>query len=227
MRVKREGWGRPLTKGDFYRAMLAYIFWHRPFPQVAGAEYEPTLLEFHQYLARAFSPGCWGSAVYRTGPAPWLGGQGGYEDWYFVDAAWALDPLNRAAVSGEVEPRHSAIAALMETAHGGLYSLLWGDQVPAPRSAVAWLTRPRGIRYETVLEEVRQRLPGPLTFWRRQMLLGPAPEFALIGPPSLEPVLPSGWQAVVVERTCLWPAPDRALVLGSPGERKPGGNVTD
>lgn len=187
--------------------MLAYIFWHRPYPAISESEYESTLLRFHRQLAEVSPSGLQASAAHRISPTPWLGERGGYEDWYFLDAAWALDPLNRAAASGRMEAPHGAIATLMETGYGGLYSLVSGELAHLPRSRVSWLSRPRGIRYEPVLAELCERIGGQLNCWRRQMVLSPAPEFALVGPPSLNPVLPTGWQARVVERFSIWPAP--------------------
>ena len=187
--------------------MLAYIFWHRPYPETSESAYESALREFHQQLAETSPPGFQASATHRISPTPWLGEREGYEDWYLVDAAWSLDPLNRTAASGRMEGSHAAIAALMEIGHGGLYALLWGETLQAPQSRVAWLSRPRGIRYDPILDELRDRLGERLGCWRRQMVLSPAPEFALVGPPSLEPILPSGWHARVVERVCVWPVP--------------------
>jgi hypothetical protein len=188
--------------------MLAYIFWHRPYGVHSQSLYESALLEFHQQLAEASLPGCKASAAYRISPTPWLGEREGYEDWYLVDGSWALDPLNHGAVSGRMESPHAAIAALMETGYGGLYSLVWGEPAHPPRSRVAWLSRPRGIRYEPVLAELRDRLGGQLSCWRRQMVLSPAPEFALVGIPSLDPDLPPAWQGRLVERVCIWPTPE-------------------
>ena len=188
--------------------MLAYIFWHRPYEMHAQPVYESALLEFHRQLAQTSPRGFKASAAYRISPTPWLGAREGYEDWYLVDGSWALDPLNQGAVIGRMESPHAAIAALMETGYGGLYSLVLGEPAHPPRSRVAWLSRPRGIRYEPVLAELRERFGGPLSCWRRQMVLSPAPEFALVGSPSLDPVLPSGWQATVVERVSIWPGPE-------------------
>ncbi len=186
---------------------LAYLFWHCPYSGITESQYESTLIHFHRQLAEASPPGFRASAAHRISPTPWLSGRKGYEDWYFVEASWALDPLNRVAVSGRMESPHAAIAALMETGHGGLYSLVWSEPVNQPSSRVAWLSRPRGIRYEPVLAELRERLGGQLSCWRRQMVLSPAPEFALVGPLSLNPILPPGWEVRVVERVCIWPPP--------------------
>ncbi len=42
---------------------------------------------------------------------------------------------------------------------------------------------------------------GPVSVWRKQMVLGPAPEFALLGDDSLALDLPEGWTAQTVERS--------------------------
>src|SRR6516165_10157396 len=70
-----------------------------------------------------------------------------------------------------------AAAAQMEEGHGGLYALVWGEPVLPKQSTAVWLTRPRGIQWRTTLDALQ--LPGT-TLWRRQMVLGPGKEFALI-----------------------------------------------
>ncbi len=80
--------------------MRAYISWHRPYEDVAGAAYEGALAAFHESLAAAPAPGFLGSAAHRISATPWLGDRGGYEDWNLVEASWALDPLNQFAVVG-------------------------------------------------------------------------------------------------------------------------------
>jgi hypothetical protein len=46
---------------------------------------------------------------------------------------------------------------------------------------------------------MRQQLPQT-TLWRRQMMLGPGEEFALIIPPGVDVVAPAGWSALAIER---------------------------
>ena len=82
---------------------------------------------------------------------------------------------------------HDAAAAQMEDGYGGLYALVWGEPVLPERSTTVWLTRPRGIQWRPVLDTVRQQF-RQTTLWRRQMVLGPGKEFALIVPPvSMSP----------------------------------------
>ena len=94
---------------------------------------------------------------------------------------------------------HDAAAAQMEEGHGGLYALVRGEPVLPERSTAVWLTRPRGIEWRPVLEALRLQLPQT-TLWRRQMVLGPGKEFALIIPPGVDVVAPAGWSALAIER---------------------------
>src|SRR5499427_8944894 len=180
-------------------AMLAYLFWHRPYETTTVKQYEEALLHFQQHLGQQHPPGFSGSASFRVAALPWLDNRPGYEDWCLLDGSWALDPLNAFAVAGPVTGAHDAAAAQMEDGHGGLYALVWGEPVLPERSTAVWLTRPRGIQWQPVLDTLRQRLPQP-TLWRRQMVLGPGTEFALIVPPGLNVAAPAGWSALAIER---------------------------
>ena len=65
--------------------------------------------------------------------------------------------------------------------------------MPASRSTIHWLTRPRGIQWQPAIEAVRGS-------WRRQMVLGPAAEFAVETPAEAEIDVPAGWQRRRVTR---------------------------
>jgi hypothetical protein len=99
--------------------VLAYVFWHRPRPGVDVAAYEAALVEFHRRLGAEAVEGLHGSSVFATE-------DGGYVDWYHLEAAFALDALNVAAVSGPMQAPHEAVAALTGEMTGGLYRLLDG-----------------------------------------------------------------------------------------------------
>lgn len=174
--------------------MRTYLFWHQPHPSVDREGYEQALARFHRSLAEQSPPGFRGSASYRIPETPWLGDQHGYEDWYLLDGSWALDPLNEIAVAGPMIPSHTAVAGQMETGFGGLYALLWGAADLPERRTEVWLTRPRGIQAKSALEPFRHAYPG-LACWRRQMVLGPAPEFLLTAPPDRKVDPPQGWLA--------------------------------
>jgi hypothetical protein len=93
--------------------MLAYVFWHRPRAGVDTARYEAALVAFHRELAGEALDGVHGSATYAS--------ESGYEDWYFVEASFALDTLNTAAAGGRLAEFHSAVAALTGDMSAGLY----------------------------------------------------------------------------------------------------------
>ncbi len=144
--------------------MLAYVFWHRPREGVEALEYEAALREFHGRLAEEAVEGVHGSAAFAVDRLPWLGGGQAYEDWYLLEAGFALDTLNGAAVSGRMTRPHRRIAALTGPMAAGLYRLVRGDGCRG--SQATW-------------SQERPSAAGAL--WQRQMVLGPTPEFCLLG----------------------------------------------
>ena len=145
--------------------MLAYVFWHWPRRGVAHAGYEELQLGFLAALEAEPPPGFGGCATYRLeAGAPWVAAEVGYEDWYLVEDFAALGVLNDWAVTGSRRPAHDAVAAEAGGGAGGLYGLAGGPAVLDARYA-AWLHRPPET-YEG-------------TLWRRQLVLGPAPEYCL------------------------------------------------
>lgn len=165
--------------------MLAYVFWHWPGPEIGTEAYEGLQRAFHRALAQAAPPGFHESVVFRVdGGAAWLGGAPAYADWYVLDDSAALDPLNLAAVSGACQEPHDRVARAAAAGVGSLLAL-HGEQanVAAARHST-WLAKPKGMRYAdfyAALESV------PDSLWRRQMVLGPTPEFGVLsaGPVSL------------------------------------------
>lgn len=187
--------------------MLAYIFWHVPFSDIDVREYETALLGFHTDLAVDPPAGLEASATYQISEVPWLDGLPGYEDWCFITSSAVLDALNEAAVRPDRWNVHAAISSKTDFGHGGLYYHLHGAEQPIAGSRVIWLKRPRSIRYEQALRDIVDGSKGFLSCWRKQMVLGPGDEFAIIGNSSLEVSVPKGWQTRVVERRFLGPAP--------------------
>ncbi|MBV9599637.1 MAG: hypothetical protein JOZ87_22640 [Chloroflexi bacterium] len=183
--------------------MLAYVFWHWPKPDVSTAEYEQFQRAFHAALAQSEPGGFVSSLTFRVaGQAPWLGGTPAYADWYLVDDSAALDALNVAAVSGVCEAPHAHIAQAMSAGAGSLLALhsdaapARAPRLPAVRHAT-WLTKPRDMPYATFYATTA-RLPGAdqTTLWRRQMVLGPTPEFGLLAPHILQ--LPASLQPLTL-----------------------------
>jgi hypothetical protein len=180
--------------------MLAYVFWHAAPGNVDKAEYEKALLNFAQHLSAVDCPGFMGNASYAIGETPWLH-EDGYEDWnWLVDSA-AIDRLNEMAVSGTMEKPHQAIAQM--TKHGGfggLFSLVAGKHSVLDDSKIIWLSRPRGVQWRDFMPDIIDSVASGVAVWRRQMVLGPSPEFAVIGPPDLMLATPAGWPALEIQR---------------------------
>lgn len=180
--------------------MIAYIFWHQA-PAGPAADYEAALGHYADALARTRCPGFIGSASYRIAGTPWMP-EPGYEDWTWLEGSWALDELNRHAVEGEAKAPHDTLA--QATRHGGfgaLHYLVAGEHRAIPGdSKVFWLSRPRGIAWRDVIPRVVAAASSPVSVWRRQMVLGPSSEFAVVGEAGLSLAVPEGWRAVGVDR---------------------------
>lgn len=142
--------------------MLAYLFWHRPVEDVDVAVYEDTQRAFHAELGIE-------SACFRVDRLP-FSERDGYEDWYLVEDWGALGELNGRAVDSQRRGAHDQAAALTHAGWGGLYELVRGE--PAIPGGVEWLDKPLGEPSEGFISS----LPHPAV-WRRQLVLGPAPEF--------------------------------------------------
>jgi hypothetical protein len=161
--------------------MLAYVLWHWP-SQAAG--YVDALIGFHRALAAHPPAGFRGSRVLEVADAPWLPVARALEDWYFVDDFTALGVLNEAAVSGPRRAPHDAAARLAADGTAAVYRRL-KEGARAPDRA-SWFAKPAGMTYV----DLAARLPEA-ELWQRQMILGPAPEFCLLGaspPPEVAAV---------------------------------------
>jgi hypothetical protein len=131
---------------------------------------------------------------------PWLADQSGYEDWALIDGPGVLETVNTAAVSGAMAPLHGRVADAMALGHGGLYYHLSGHLAPFSADSAQWLTRPRGIAFRPVLEEIVGSAGQPVSVWRRFMVLGPGKEFLVLGRDPLRLTLSQGWEAHSVRR---------------------------
>ena len=158
--------------------MLAYVFSHRPADGVDVAEYEAVLKRFHVALASSPPKGFISSSTFRVGDR--------YSDWYLVESSAALDVLNEAAVTGARTPSHDAAARMAVDFAGKLYSLSGGEPLPGSGFEIDF-SKPHGMGYADLYEQMKQYTSGPKTsLWRRMMVLGPPPEFCLIAPSELE-----------------------------------------
>src|SRR5713226_7774961 len=128
--------------------MLAYVFWHWPYPNVGRECYED-LIKFHRSLATSKPDGFQYSVVFRIKGASWIGDNvEAYEDWYLVEGSCALDLLNDAAVSHSHKEPHDRVALRAEGGAGGLYRFRRGRVNVRQSQFAAWLSKPTGTSYE-------------------------------------------------------------------------------
>lgn len=162
--------------------MLAYVFWHWPNPDVSAADYEALQRAFHTALASAAPAGFVSSTVFRIeGQAPWLAAAPAYADWYLLETSAAIDALNEAAVSGVCERPHTDVAHAMAQGAGSLLALRDNPAVDLSWTRQAtFLTKPRPMAYLEFYAAVAQFAPIENSLWRRALVLGPTPEFALL-----------------------------------------------
>jgi hypothetical protein len=161
--------------------MLAYLFWHEPHADVDPDRYVARLNAFHRALADAPPPAFVRSWSVRLDVPAWDGGPS-FEDWYLVEDWAALGTLNEAAVRTPREDAHDAIAALATDGAGGLYALQHGT-LDGPAPWAGWVTKPPGAPYDTFEPELRAAVDAAGgAVLRRQMVLGPAPEYAVLAP---------------------------------------------
>lgn len=161
--------------------MLAYLFWHWP-EEPAG--YAEGLVAFHRALQASGVPGFVGSASYRVQGIPWLPEGRGYEDWYLVRGFADLESLNQAAVGPSLRVAHDRPALAAGGGMSGLY-LVRSDDLALDASVAAWLSKPRGASYADFLAG----LPRSQGLVQRQLVLGPGPEFCVLGETSGELVI--------------------------------------
>jgi len=185
--------------------MLAFVFWHWPFPEVDTERYEARLARFHEALPQAKPQGFSRSVVFRIDGAPWTAERDrAYEDWYLLDDSAAIDALNEAAVSGDRKGPHDNAAESAAGGTGGLYQLKEGVPNVVDCRHALWLAKPRSSNYEDFYSQLRPWTEQPgASLWRRHLVLGPTPEFCLLAPD--EPKTFSGEGASPIRLDIIWP----------------------
>jgi hypothetical protein len=103
-----------------------------------------------------------------------------------VDGSTDLDPLNEAAVSGELSGPHAVVARDAGVMAAGLYRMRAGQVGVRDAPTATWFSKPKGTSYEALYAVTDDLVRRPSTsLWRRQMVLGPTPEFCLLSPAAL------------------------------------------
>jgi hypothetical protein len=184
--------------------MLSYVFWHWHRPQIEANTYQEYLINFHRTLCANKSTGFHYSSVLLLEQASWLGRVGEtYEDWHVVEKSAALDALNERAVTGACRAPHDQVARETQGSAAGLYQLVFGD-AHLPFVHVAYrFDKPAGMSYvalDGLLQSLVEDAKGNL--WRRQMNLGPGPEFCLHC--AQEIALPANLQALKIPVKQIW-----------------------
>lgn len=133
--------------------MLAYVFWHRPHEDTAA--YRSGLVALHASLRASPSPGFVASASFARAELPWFDG---YEDWYLVEDWTALGVLKEAAYRSAA---HDPVADRAAVGAGAVFELQEGTPDLG------------AVRHATYSDEPAA---GDVT-WRRQLNLGPAPQY--------------------------------------------------
>jgi hypothetical protein len=169
--------------------MLAYLFWHEPRPGVDEEQYVSLLQAFHAVLAEAPPPGFRRSWSVRLQRAPWDDGPAGiFEDWYLVDDWTAIGQLNENATKAPRDDAHHEIARRATNGRGAIYRFDHGS-LDGPAPWAGWLPKPDGASYDAFVPELVEAAAsgGQAAILRRQMVLGPAPEYVVLAerPPSL------------------------------------------
>jgi hypothetical protein len=170
--------------------LLAYVFSHRPAGGVDVPAYEASLRRFHSELASASLSGFIQSATFAIG--------GGYSDWYLLESTAAMDVLNTAAVTGARAPAHDSAARMAADGAGKLLSLAAGKPSMDDGFEVRF-GKPVGMPYRDLYARLESWSEAPgVSLWRRMMVLGPPPEFALVTPSEVD--LPADMHPEVLRR---------------------------
>jgi hypothetical protein len=161
---------------------LAYVFWHWPASGIALGEYEARLAAFH----RALDNPC-GSWTARLGRPPFDAPAATpvYEDWYAVASWHELGVLAERAVADPARAPHDAAAVRSAGGAAGVYRRARRGGLDTAPSVAAWLAKPDGCTYAEALGALGDAAPHAAV-WVRQLVLGPAPEIAVLARAPLD-----------------------------------------
>jgi hypothetical protein len=160
--------------------MFAYVFWHQRAPKQAVEVYEEALALFHKTLSTTGVDGYMGSLVFRVYGATWIAPEA-YEDWYLVEGLGALEGLNTSIMNLGIRGQHDVVAKMSVKGTGTILSQVSGSLESLRSTTAAWVSKPRGMSYDEFYSETTLIIKGsPWSLWRRQLALGPTPEFLIL-----------------------------------------------
>lgn len=175
---------------------FAYVFWHWPRSGVSVDSYERKLREFQRALSSSRPSGLVEALSFRVDALPWGPAHGPlYEDWYVVEDFASAGILNDAAVNGMPRGPHDSMARDFLEGAGGIFKSVSGGLPLAEAEYANWIEKPVGPSYQSYYDGLARRLGARRTgLWRRQMVLGPSPQFCvhsvdpIVLPADLRPV---------------------------------------
>jgi len=186
------------------KQMLAYVLWHRRNQAAPRDVYEEKLTRFHQVLDESHLAGFRGAVVARIAEAPWfVENFETYEEWYVLDGSSVLDELNEIAVSGARKEPHDELARLANDFRAGLYQLKMGPFTTVSGNTATWLSKPAGTTYQSFYGSLSEPLTvSQGSLWRRQMVLGPTPQFCVTAPDGVD--LSAHFSPIAMRRHIIW-----------------------
>ncbi len=175
----------------------AYVFWHWPRSTVSSNSYESKLSQFLHSLASSKTRGLIDVGSFRVSSLPWgPSGANLYEDWYVVEDFASLGNLNDAATSGMTRQPHDSIAQDYMKGAGGVFKWIDGELDLHEARVATWVEKPIGPTYQSYYDAVRHGVGDAKTdLWRRQMVLGPSPQFVIHSERELK--LPANLKPIV------------------------------